>query len=120
MERGSKWRGLEAVPLSPSAMDMEPSAIRAHLRLIASESRIGRIRRCVRRCFIVSNGRPISASDVIERAFPRIRRVQDWHRWSARRALLKEATIIARSRYGRGRPNLWLPNSNIGTKEDKT
>jgi hypothetical protein len=89
-------------------------------RLIASESRIGRIRRCVKRCFIVSNGRPIFARDVIEHAFPRIRRVQDWHRWSARRALLKEATIVARSRFGRGRPNLWLPKYDIGTKQDKT
>jgi hypothetical protein len=77
---------------------------------IASESRVGRIRRCVKRCFIVSNGRPIFARDVIGRAFPRIRRVQDWHRWSVRRALLSEGAVaIARSRFGRGRPNLWLP-----------
>jgi AAA domain len=35
-------------------------------------------------------------------------RFNDWHRWSARRALLQVATIIARHRYGRGRPNLWV------------
>ena len=75
--------------------------------VIASESRLGRIRRAVRRAFIVSGGKPILARDVLERAFPRVKNPTDWQRWSVRRALLKEAVVIARSRFGRGRPALW-------------
>jgi|SRR4029453_847469 hypothetical protein len=85
--------------------------------VIASESRLGRIRRAVRRAFILSSGKPILASDVIARAFPRIIRPQDWHRWSVRRALLKEAVVIGRTRIGRGRPNLWAPTYLIGSRE---
>lgn len=88
---------------------------RAHSRsrsgrgfVIASDSRVGRIRRCVKRAFIVSNGELITVRDVLARAYPRLRRFNDWHRWSCRRALLLEgATAIARMRFTRGRPNLW-------------
>ena len=73
----------------------------------ASESRVGRIRRAVRRCFILSGSRPILARAVLERAFPRVRQFTDWQRWSVRRALLQEAVCIARNRFGRGRPCLW-------------
>ena len=66
---------------------------------------------CVRRGFILSDGRPITVSDLLPRAYPRLKRFQDWHRSSLRRALLKEASIIARNRFGRGRPNLWTPQS---------
>jgi hypothetical protein len=72
-------------------------------------SRMGRIRVAVRRAFIVSNGAPILARDVLVRAYPRVKQFQYWHRWSARRALLQVAEVIGRNRYGRGRPNLWLP-----------
>jgi hypothetical protein len=33
---------------------------------------------------------------------------------------MQEAQVIGRSRFGKGRPNLWLPNCEIGTKQDKT
>jgi hypothetical protein len=80
--------------------------------VIASEKRTGRVRRAVKREFILSDGQPILASQVIARAFPRIKRVLDWHRWSVRRALLQEAVVVARNRFGRGRPNLWVPLSD--------
>ena len=80
--------------------------------VIASEKRIGRCKRAVKRAFIVADGQPILARDVIDRAFPRIERVEDWHRWSVRRALLQEAEIVARNRFGRGRPNLWALKAN--------
>jgi hypothetical protein len=82
---------------------------RAWLRLIASKSRIGRIRLAVRRGFIVSDGQPITIRQVLERAYPRQRRFTSWHYLAARRALRKEAIVIARGRFGRGRPNLWAP-----------
>lgn len=91
-----------------------------HMRAIASKNRIGRIRKSVRRCFIVSDGKPILARDVVARAFPRIERVQDWHRWSVRRALLKDAVVIGRNRYGRGRPNLWAPGNDLGANRVPT
>ena len=43
-----------------------------------------------------------------------------WHYLAARRALRKEAIVIARNRFGRGRPNLWLPKYDIGTKREET
>jgi hypothetical protein len=78
-------------------------------KVIASENRIGRIRRQVLRAFIANNGQPITVRDVLVRAYPKLRRFNDWHRWSCRRALLRHANVIGRNRFGRGRPNLWVP-----------
>src|SRR5262245_52325785 len=56
--------------------------------VIASKSRIGRIRRAVCREFILSAGNPILAR------YPRVKRFQDWQRWSVRWALIEEAVVI--------------------------
>jgi hypothetical protein len=79
--------------------------------VIASKSRIGRIRRAVKREFILSNGEPILTRSVLERSYPRLRRFTWWHYLAARRALRSEAVVVARNRHGRGRPNLWLPKA---------
>ena len=89
-----------------------------YMRAIASESRVGRIRRAVKRCFILADGAPITIRQVMERSYPRLQRFTAWHYLAARRALRKEATIIARNRHGRGRPNLWSPNPAIGSHTD--
>jgi hypothetical protein len=75
-------------------------SISAHMRPIASGKRWGRVRVAVRRAFIVSNGQPVCVRDVLVRAYPRLRRFNDWHRWSARRALLQVAVVIGRNRFG--------------------
>jgi hypothetical protein len=86
------------------------SQLRAHLSLIASRKRPNsRIRLAVRRCFILSGGCPVTIGQVLERSYPRLRRFTSWHYLAARRALRLEAVVIARHRYGRGRPNLWVP-----------
>jgi hypothetical protein len=77
------------------------------MRAIASQSRFGRVRVAVRRCFILADDKPILARDVLLRAFPRLKRFEYWQHWSVRRALLRDAEAIARNRFGRGRPNLW-------------
>ena len=77
--------------------------------IVASKSRIGRIRRAVKREFILSRGEPILTRSVLERSYPRLRRFTWWHYLAARRALRQEAEVIARQRFGRGRPNLWAP-----------
>src|SRR5262245_46815930 len=84
-----------------------------HLRAIASRSRMGRIQLAVRRCFIVSGGQPITARAVLERAFPRLRRFTYFHRRSVWRALRMSAEVIARNRFGRGRPNLWARTADF-------
>jgi hypothetical protein len=89
------------------------------VRIIASKPRIGRIKLAVRREFIISNGRPITIRQVLQRGYPRLRRFTAWHYLAARRALRIEATVIARCRYGRGRPNLWVPR-DVQTRGDKT
>lgn len=78
---------------------------------IASKSRIGRIRRAVKRGFIVSNGQPILVRQVLERAYPRLKHFTSWHYLAARRALRHDAIVIARNRFGRGRPCLWASKS---------
>jgi hypothetical protein len=90
-------------------MPARPRPLKGPGFVIASEKRLGRCKRAVRREFILSDGQPILACQVIDRAFPRIKRVLDWHRWSVRRALIQEAEIVGRNRFGRGRPNLWVP-----------
>jgi hypothetical protein len=77
------------------------------MRAIASKTRIGRIRLAARRCFVLSDGAPILIRNVLERAYPRLRRFTSWHYLAARRALRKEAIVVARNLRGRGRPNLW-------------
>ena len=100
------------VPLSVTVAwaALTPSTRPRHL-VIASKSRIGRVRLAARRGFIVSDGHPITIRQVLERAYPRLRRFVSWHYLAARRALRKEAIVIARNRFGRGRPNLWTPKS---------
>lgn len=65
--------------------------------------------RQVRRAFIISNGEPVTIRDILSRAYPRLRRFNHWHRFSCQRALLSEATVIGRNRFGSGRANLWKP-----------
>jgi hypothetical protein len=66
-----------------------------------------RVRLAVRRVFVLSDGQPITIWQVLERAYPRLQRFTSWHYLAARRALRKSAVVIARNRFGRGRPNLW-------------
>ena len=95
-------------------------SVRDRLRLIASGPRWDRCKVAVRRAFAVSNGQPICVGDVLARAYPRLKAFKDYHRWSARRALLQVAVVVGRNRYGRGRPNLWVPNSAIGIKREES
>jgi hypothetical protein len=79
-------------------------------RAIAAKKRPNaRIRRAVRQQFIVSNGEPILVREVLERAYIRRRpkRFAPWHYCSAYRALRQVAIVVARNRFGRGRPALW-------------
>lgn len=76
--------------------------------VIASQNRVGRIIRAVKREFIIK-GDLIQTRDVLLRAYPRLKRFTAWHYLAARRALRKEATIVARCRFGSGRPALWAP-----------
>src|SRR5262245_58121158 len=99
-----------AVIRFPAELRAHPRAARGKPSVVASKSRIGRIRRAVKREFIVSGGRPILGRQVLERAYCRLRRFTTWHYLAARRALRSEgATVIARNRFGRGRPCLWAP-----------
>src|SRR5262245_1128997 len=91
------------------------SQLRAHLLRIASQ-RTGRVQIAVKRAFIAANNAPITVGDVLPRAFPRLRRYLHWHRWSVRRALLREAEVIARMRFGRGRPNLWQRTERVNRR----
>jgi hypothetical protein len=95
-------------------------SVRDRLHLIASRKRLGRIKLAVRREFILSDGHPITIRQVLQRGYPRLRRFTAWHYLAARRALRREAMVIARCRYGSGRPNLWVPKMAIGIKREES
>jgi hypothetical protein len=91
-----------------------------YMRAIASKSRMGRIRRAVRRAFILSGGKPILARDVLERSYPRLKIFLRGHRRAVWRALRMDAVVIGRMLRGRGRPNLWAPRATRQQHESKT
>ena len=80
----------------------------ANLLLKGAKTRMGKVRVAVRRCFIVSGGQPILVRDVLERCYPRAKRFRSRQYDLARQALRRVAVIVARNRYGRGRPALWI------------
>jgi hypothetical protein len=84
------------------------SIARARLSFVASNPREGRIQRQVRRCFIAGDGKPRTMSELVRWAYPELNHFEYWHRWSVRRALLKLAKPIGRSRVGRGAPGIWV------------
>ena len=83
------------------------SIARARQSFIASGPREGRIQRQVRRCFIAGDGKPRTMNELVRWAYPELDRFECWHRWSVRRALVKLAKPIGRSRIGRGAPGIW-------------
>ena len=75
--------------------------------VIPAKSRIGRVRRAALRAFIAADGGTVMVSDVLRRAYPRSRRFTSWQYHGARLALRKVAVVVARRRFGRGRPAVW-------------
>jgi hypothetical protein len=75
--------------------------------VIAGKSRIGRLRRCVRRAFIASDGQPLTIGQILPRAYPRLKHYPHGHRWALVRALRREAVAIGRMLRGRGRATIW-------------
>src|SRR6478672_2975130 len=84
----------------------------------ASEPRVGRIKKRVLRAFIANNWQPLTTGELLPWCYPRLKRFQDWHRWSVRRALLQVAQKVGRSDHGLGLPFLWrlqrTPNGQTG------
>ena len=90
------------------------ASVRDHLRRIA-DKRIGRVQRQVRRCLIALGSARIR--DLLKWCYPSVLEFQPWHRTNIHRAANKVAEV---KRGCRGRPNLWAPKSDIGTKQDKS
>jgi hypothetical protein len=80
---------------------------RSRAYTISAKSRVGRLRRCIKRAFIASNNRLLTTTQILARGYPRLQRIPCGHRWGLTQALRREATAIARMRFGRGRPCLW-------------
>jgi len=80
---------------------------RARMIAIASLPREGRVMRQVRRAFVAAGGNPLSTSEIMPWIYPQLTSYKHWHRWSARRALLRYAEPIGRSQSGRGQPVIW-------------
>ena len=73
----------------------------------ASQPRLGRIKRQVRRAFIANDDRPLTARDLLAWCYPRLKRFLHWHRWSLRRVLVIEGRKVGRLPNKQGRPFLW-------------
>ena len=80
--------------------------------VVASEDRVGRVQRVVRRSF-VALGRPLTIADVLPRAFPRATSYTQDMRKSVWRAFPKFAVCLGRIPTRQGRPCLWAPNSEL-------
>ena len=78
--------------------------------VIGAKSRMGRVRVAVRRCFI-AHGDLITVRQVLERCYPRQKRFRSRQYDLARCALRRVAIVVARCRFGRGRPCLWALKS---------
>ena len=87
---------------SPMKERVPPRPHRGPGFVIASEKRFGRIRVAVRRAFIVAGDKPITARDVLVRAYARAKHYTDWQRWSVRRALLQDAVVRCSQSPGQG------------------
>jgi hypothetical protein len=68
--------------------------------------------RQVRRCFVAHNAKPLCVGDLLPWIYPWLDHFEHWHRWSARRALLRYAIPLGRADT-RGRPIIWLPRAEI-------
>jgi hypothetical protein len=80
-----------------------------------SKNRNGRVQKAVRRAFIMSDGKPLSTSDLMRWAFPKLdgRYEQLWRYWSVHRAAERYAIKIGRADRGYGPPVLWAPNAEL-------
>lgn len=81
---------------------------RAQMIALASLPHEGRVMRQVRRAFVASGMEPLCMGDFLAWTYPSLERFKHWHRWSVRRALLRYATPIGRSRK-QGCPVIWAP-----------
>ena len=90
-------------------LERRRSVARARQSFIASNPREGRVMRQVRRAFVAAQNKPLCIGDVLPWIYPHLDRFKHWHRWSARRALLRYAVPIGRSTKGRGLPVIWAP-----------
>src|SRR5262249_23195815 len=75
--------------------------------------RIGRIQRAVRRGFIASQGEPLSTSQLVARAYPRLKAFAIWQYAQVRSAAARWCVRIGRVRGRRGIAVLWSPNAEL-------
>jgi transposase len=78
-------------------------------------NRPGRVMRQVRRCFVAAGAKPLCVGDLLPWIYPRLDRFKHWHRWSARRALLRYAVPLGRSDK-RGRPVMAMCHDKASSK----
>ena len=75
--------------------------------------RIGRIQRQIKRTFIANPGRPLTTSELIRCAYPRLKVFETWRYEQVRVAAERFAVRIGVAKTRRGKPILWLPNAEL-------
>ena len=77
-----------------------------------SKKCVGRVQKAVRRALIASNGKPVSTSEIMAWAFPRLDGRYgsgSWRYWSAHRAARKFAVRAGKQ----GHSIVWAPNAAL-------
>src|SRR5262249_44988617 len=75
--------------------------------------RIGRIQRAVRRGFIASQGEPLSTSQLVARAYPRLKAFAIWQYAQVREAAGKWCERVGMVNGRKGRAILWAPKRDM-------
>jgi hypothetical protein len=86
-------------------------SIRQQMTVIASQPREGRVMRTGVWRYGQQNIAAL-VGDLLPWIYPWLDHFEHWHRWSARRALLRYAIPLGRADT-RGRPIIWLPRAEI-------
>src|SRR5215475_4344013 len=75
--------------------------------------RTGRVQRQIRRAFIASLGSPLSSSDLLKRAYPRLSSYASWQYRQVREAAARWAVRTGKAAT-HGTPIMWKPRLGIG------
>ena len=69
--------------------------------------RVGRVQRAAQRELIAADGEPVTTTEIMRRAYPRLTTFPDWLNSQARLSATRFAISVGRSTSGSGRPRLW-------------
>ena len=84
------------------------------MTVIATEFRVGRVFRQIRRCLVAADGKPVLMAQILEHAYPRADgKHPKWHYRNVYRCVDRYAVRLDRLDHLPGRPYLYGPNEAL-------